>query len=91
MTRYFNRNFKHPVRLFIDNGADINIIQISELNGRVIICEDELHRLEGVSDSPFIIIGTVTTHNQIENAIFNIKFDVVDNSFPVPRSGLIGF
>ncbi|KAF0693301.1 Uncharacterized protein FWK35_00036870, partial [Aphis craccivora] len=78
------------IKLLIDSGAEMNLIELSALNGQVVVNECEKRTIKGINETPIFTIRTIITTMQINGVGVLVKFDVVFDDFPINESGIIG-
>ena len=73
----------------MDTGADISIIKINN-NDQFQINSTDKTTLSGIGNGTITSLGSTYIELQIESLIISHKFQIVQNSFPIPCDGLIG-
>jgi len=72
----------------------MNIIKLSKLKEHLVVSRAEKRHIKGIhrylSATTILTIGTVLVGIFIKDRKFNIKFEVVQDNFPVPEAGILG-
>ena len=74
----------------LDTGANISVLKIGNLLNSVLI-DDNSCKISGIADGLITTHGTVDTNVIIENWSFQHTFHIVDDDFPIPCDGILGF
>lgn len=78
------------IKLLINSGVEMNIIQITPLEGQIVVNEHEKHIIKGITKIPILYtIETAITSMKINNVNVFLKFDVF-GEFPTNEAGIIG-
>lgn len=77
-------------KFLMDTGAQMNIIEMSVLGGKVVVNESDKRNIKGINEIPISMIGTVRTPTNIQGAVLVIEFDVVNEKSLIPEAGIIG-
>jgi len=83
---YSNDLVEGSGQFLIDSGSDMNLIKISKLKGNIEINEGSRRLLRGINDNAVCTIGTIKMNINIGQKDFLETFEVVHNSFPIPRT-----
>jgi hypothetical protein len=81
---------KNEIKFLIDSGSEMNIIKISSLKGHLIVNEKDKKKIKGIHASPVETVGSVVIPIFINTQPFVVKFDIVNDNFPIPEAGIIG-
>lgn len=68
----------------------MNIINLSILKEHLVVNELEKGHIKGICAATILTIGTVYVEVFIKDKHFNIKFDTVQDNFPIPNAGILG-
>ena len=90
ITCFSDKFVKNEIKFLIDSGSEMNIIKISSLKGHIIVNERDKKNIKGIHASPVETIGSVVIPIFINKQPFVVKFDIVNNDFPIPEAGIIG-
>ena len=78
------------VKFLVDSGSDLNLIKISALKDEVIVYEEIIYHLKGISDQLVETMGYTTIGIQVGNLTIPTEFQVIRSSFPIPHDGILG-
>ncbi|VVC39111.1 Aspartic peptidase domain,Zinc finger, CCHC-type [Cinara cedri] len=82
---------KGIANLFIDTGADLNIIKINVLQDDVMMVSDsKIYKLQGINDQLVSTLGSTTLNVSINNKVYETEFHVVNSNFPINGDGILG-
>lgn len=87
---YSNDLVEQSGQFLIDSGSDMNLIKIGMLNGNVKVDLGKKRLLKGINDNAVCTIGTILMNIKIGNEHFTETFEVVEDNFPIPRTGILG-
>lgn len=73
-----------------DSEADVSIIKIGYLENSMSKNTNEIIPIRGITQEKLFTLGSIMMDIQIENAIFEHKFHLVNNNFPIPTHGILG-
>jgi len=77
------------VKLLVDSGSDLNLINISTLRDEVIVYEEVIYHLRGINDQLVKTVGYTIIGIQVENRTIPTKFQVIHPAFPIPHDGTL--
>lgn len=66
------------------------MIKISTLRDEVIVYEDIIYHLRGISDQLVQTMGYTTIGIQVGNRTIPTEFQVIHSAFPIPHDGILG-
>lgn len=90
ITCFSDKFVKNEIKFLIDSGSEMNIIKISSLKGHIIVNEKDKKNIKGIHSSPVETVGSVVIPIYIKQQPFIVKFDIVQDNFPIPEAGIIG-
>lgn len=90
ITCFSDKFIKNENKFLIDSGSEMNLIKISTLKGHIIVNEKDKKNIKGIHASPVGTIGSVVIPIYINEQPFVVKFDIVQNDFPIPEAGILG-
>jgi len=76
--------------ILVDSGSGLNLIKISALKDDVIVYEEVIYHLKGISNQLMNTMGYTTIGIQIENITIPTKFLVIHSTFQIPHGGILG-
>lgn len=82
-----------PSKFFIDSGADVCLIKLSNLKGDTQVFEDNCITLKGIDHNnlnPIKTIGYSYLNIKLQDKIISHKFHIVQDNFPISFNGLLG-
>lgn len=68
----------------------MNLIKISTLKGHLIVNEKDKKNIKGIHACPVGTIRSVVIPIYINEQLFVVKFDIVQDDFPIPEAGILG-
>lgn len=68
----------------------MNLIEIGQLNGNIEVNEGSRRLLREINDNAVCTIGSVEINIEIGYEYFTETFEVVQESFPIPKTGILG-
>jgi hypothetical protein len=81
---------KELVELLIDTGSDVNLIRFNVLTGDTLVHENKKIFLKGINDKIVSTVGQINIVLRINDVDIEMEFQVVRNSFPMPKDGILG-
>lgn len=82
---------KQDNNFLLDSGAEMNLVKLSILKDEVKVNEKKRRKIIGISEPTVNTIDTVDTIIKIQDAMFNVQFDIVRDDFPIPLdAGILG-
>lgn len=78
------------VKFLVDSGSDLNLIKISTLRDEVIVYEEIIYHLKGISEQLVKTMGYTTIGIQVGNRTIPTEFQVIHPAFPIPHDGILG-
>lgn len=89
---YFNTNVsKLNLCFLVDTGASISVLRNDRIFENVYINPDYKASISGITDDKISTLGTIKANIFANNAQFSHFFQIVDDKFPVPVDGILGF
>lgn len=85
------QTIKNPIRLLLDSGSDLNLIKLSALKDNVMVYEQAIYQLKGITEHYITTLRSVNLQIQIGSDTRATEFHVVHSSFPVPHEGIETF
>lgn len=84
------QTIKQTIQLLIDLGSDLNLIKLGALKDDVMVYDNPIYQLKGITEHFVSTLGSATLEIQIRNETFPSEFHVVHNDFPIPNEGILG-
>jgi len=81
---------KKSIRFLLDSGSDLNLIKLSALKGEVMVYDNTIYQLKGITEHCIHTLGSTNLDIQVGGDKRIVEFHVVQPSFPVPHEGILG-
>lgn len=81
---------KKSIRFLLDSGSDLNLIKLSALKGDVMVYDNTIYQLKGITEHCIHTLGSTNLEIQVGGDKRIVEFHVVQPSFPVPHEGILG-
>lgn len=79
---------KKSIRFLLDSGSDLNLIKLSALKGDVMVYDNTIYQLKGITEHCINTLGSTNLDIQVGGDKRTVEFHVVQPSFPVPHEGI---
>lgn len=80
----------HSCTLLVDSQADISLIKISSLKPNIILNQNEIINITGITSNAVSTLGTICTSLIVSNYLIQQIFHVVNDDFNIPANGILG-